>query len=182
MIDAGCGAGVCFQPLEEAIGPQGDIIGIDVSPAMLELARDRVGRAGWTNVTLIESSVQAAQIPGVADAAVFCFAQDVVASPSALEVVVGHLKPAARFTSVGATWGPWWRAGANLAYLRRVRTFGTSLRGRGRHPWRPFEPYCQEIDVDMLAGGRAYVASGCIASPNRRHEASADISLEPLRS
>src|SRR3990172_11438457 len=63
VLDVGCGTGLAFPLLEEAIGSQGRIIAIDQSPDMLARARERVRTSGWENVTLIQSPVEEATIP-----------------------------------------------------------------------------------------------------------------------
>ncbi|AZS36006.1 Aklanonic acid methyltransferase DnrC [Microbacterium lemovicicum] len=47
VVDLGCGTGLNFLLLFEAVGPRGMIIGVDRSPDMLDRARRRVDRAGW---------------------------------------------------------------------------------------------------------------------------------------
>src|SRR5713226_9713510 len=93
VIDAGCGTGLAFPIIEEAIGPSGKIIGIDQSPEMLNEAGRRVLREGWRNVSLIESAVENAAIPVEADTAIFYATHDIMRTPTALENVIGHLKP-----------------------------------------------------------------------------------------
>src|SRR5688500_687888 len=68
VIDVACGTGLNFPVLEERIGPEGKVIGIDLSPAMLAIARQRVDAAGWGNVELIEASVDRAHLRELADA------------------------------------------------------------------------------------------------------------------
>ena len=58
VLDVACGTGVCFPLLEEQVGRSGTIIGVELSPDMLALARRRVEHAGWTNVTLIQASME----------------------------------------------------------------------------------------------------------------------------
>jgi predicted O-methyltransferase YrrM len=48
--------------LLEKVGAHGRIVGIDASPEMVELARERVTRAGWRNITVMQSPVEDAQI------------------------------------------------------------------------------------------------------------------------
>ncbi|MFC4612542.1 class I SAM-dependent methyltransferase [Streptomyces maoxianensis] len=43
VLDAGCGTGRALQPLRSAVGPQGTVIGADLTPAMLNAAA-RAGR------------------------------------------------------------------------------------------------------------------------------------------
>jgi demethylmenaquinone methyltransferase/2-methoxy-6-polyprenyl-1,4-benzoquinol methylase len=60
VLDAGCGTGFCFPLIEQAIGPAGRLIGIEPSPEMLVRGRGRVTDAGWTNVTLLNTSGESA--------------------------------------------------------------------------------------------------------------------------
>jgi ubiquinone/menaquinone biosynthesis C-methylase UbiE len=69
VLDVGCGTGLCFRMLREKVGPAGAIIGIDASAEMVAVARDRVSRAGWANVEVIQSPISEARIPVRADAA-----------------------------------------------------------------------------------------------------------------
>jgi len=57
VVDVGCGTGLCFPLLMERIGPVGQLIGVDVSSEMLYRAKERVKRAGWTNVQLVHSDI-----------------------------------------------------------------------------------------------------------------------------
>lgn len=58
-----CGTGREFAAVQERIGPEGSIVGVDFSPAMLSQARDCVEREHWTNVTLLESDVTEFEAP-----------------------------------------------------------------------------------------------------------------------
>ncbi|AZC13151.1 methyltransferase domain-containing protein [Microbacterium sp. ABRD28] len=55
VLDLGCGTGLNFPLLHAAVGDRGRIVGVDRSTDMLAVARERVRREGWTNVTLIEA-------------------------------------------------------------------------------------------------------------------------------
>jgi demethylmenaquinone methyltransferase/2-methoxy-6-polyprenyl-1,4-benzoquinol methylase len=52
-----CGTGREFPALLEAIGPEGSLVGVDFSAAMLARARETAERERWTNVTLLEGDV-----------------------------------------------------------------------------------------------------------------------------
>ncbi|MGW7080185.1 class I SAM-dependent methyltransferase [Streptomyces sp. NPDC054871] len=55
VLDAGCGTGRALPALREAVGPSGVVLGVDLTPAMLEAAtragRDREGRLLLADVT-----------------------------------------------------------------------------------------------------------------------------------
>ncbi|WP_430869190.1 class I SAM-dependent methyltransferase [Demequina aurantiaca] len=55
VLDIGCGTGLNFPQLVEAVGPTGRVIGLDRSPGMLARADHRVARRGWTNVTTVRA-------------------------------------------------------------------------------------------------------------------------------
>ncbi|MEV0323736.1 class I SAM-dependent methyltransferase [Streptomyces sp. NPDC050658] len=55
VLDAGCGTGRALPALRDAVGPSGTVLGVDLTPAMLEAAvaagRDRDGRLLLADVT-----------------------------------------------------------------------------------------------------------------------------------
>jgi ubiquinone/menaquinone biosynthesis C-methylase UbiE len=48
ILDVGCGGGAALLPLGRATGPAGSVTGIDLSPAMVEVARAAAQQAGLT--------------------------------------------------------------------------------------------------------------------------------------
>ena len=50
VLDLGSGAGEVALLLADLVGPQGQVVGIDANPDILDTARERVNAAGWTNV------------------------------------------------------------------------------------------------------------------------------------
>ena len=52
VADIGCGTGRSFPLLEQNIGPDGELVGVDVCPQMLARAGALVRRRDWRNVTL----------------------------------------------------------------------------------------------------------------------------------
>jgi SAM-dependent methyltransferase len=55
VLDAGCGTGRALPALRDAVGPSGAVLGVDLTPAMLQAAaragRDRVGALILADVT-----------------------------------------------------------------------------------------------------------------------------------
>jgi ubiquinone/menaquinone biosynthesis C-methylase UbiE len=54
VLDIGCGTGRNFPYLRDAVGPEGHVYGVDISPGMLERASDLCAANGWRNVSLSE--------------------------------------------------------------------------------------------------------------------------------
>jgi ubiquinone/menaquinone biosynthesis C-methylase UbiE len=55
VVDMACGTGLNFSLLQQAVGPDGRIIGVDLTDAMLAIAQQRIESKGWNNVSLIQS-------------------------------------------------------------------------------------------------------------------------------
>ena len=163
VLDVACGTGLAFSLIEARIGAGGRLVGIDLSPEMLEQARERVQACGWDNVTLIEAAVEDAQLDVVADAALFSFTHDVLQSPDAVANVMSHLRPGARVASVGAKLAGGWSPIVNYFVRRAARPYMTTFSGLDR-PWRQLERYTGELKAKSLALGGAYVVSGVVRS------------------
>jgi SAM-dependent methyltransferase len=58
VLEVGCGTGAFTVPLAAAVGGRGEVLGADISAAMLASARKRLGEAGLSNVTLTEADAQ----------------------------------------------------------------------------------------------------------------------------
>jgi len=80
VVDLGCGTGLCFPLLMEKIGPNGKLLGVDISTEMLSVAEERVKSAGWSNVELIHSDIEEFEFPtkinGLISTGVFGYLQE----------------------------------------------------------------------------------------------------------
>jgi phosphatidylethanolamine/phosphatidyl-N-methylethanolamine N-methyltransferase len=158
VFDVACGTGANFAAIQRRIGPEGALIGIDLSAEMLTRADERAKACGWTNVSLIEASVEKASLPAGVDAALFSLTHDVLQSRAAVANVVQHLREGGHVASFGAKWAG--RAGApvNLAVWLIARGCVTTLDGFDR-PWHLLERFV-DLKVHPVALGGAYLASG----------------------
>jgi ubiquinone/menaquinone biosynthesis C-methylase UbiE len=159
VLDVACGTGASFPLLEERIGPEGRIVGVDLSPDMLRIARERAEAGGHRNVTLIESPVEDASLPHELDAALISLAHDVLQSRAALENVFASLRPGARVATFGGKWAPRWRAPVNLVTWLIARRYVTTFEGFDR-PWRHLGELAADLEVEEVALGAGYVAWG----------------------
>jgi ubiquinone/menaquinone biosynthesis C-methylase UbiE len=134
VLDVACGTGINFPAIEQAIGPSGRLIGIELSRDMLAVARQRVAAGGWRNITLMQSAIEDADLPSHVDAALFSFTHDVLRSPTAVGRVADALAPDGRAVACGLM-DPWWWA-LPMRSLRRVvaRRFVTTHEGMAE-PW-----------------------------------------------
>jgi demethylmenaquinone methyltransferase/2-methoxy-6-polyprenyl-1,4-benzoquinol methylase len=67
VVELGCGTGLNFPPVLDAIGPNGKLIGVDITDKMLDQARNRVEENGWKNVELIQSDIADYKFPSKLD-------------------------------------------------------------------------------------------------------------------
>jgi SAM-dependent methyltransferase len=112
IFDVGCGGGSLAIALSEAVAPEGEVVGLDISSALLELARQRAADAGRPNVRFVELDVQTGTLePGPFDLAVSQFGVMFFDEPTAaLTAIKSRLAPEGRL--VFACWqsvehNPW---------------------------------------------------------------------------
>jgi ubiquinone/menaquinone biosynthesis C-methylase UbiE len=159
ILDVGCGTGLSFGLLEDGIGPEGRLIGVELSGEMLAKARERVAQQGWRNVTLIEAAAREAEIPSDLDGALFVLTHDIVRSPEALTNVLDALRPGGRMVATGSKWAPRWLVPVNAYLWLKARRYVTTFEGFDR-PWSRLAELVPGLQVDSILAGAAYVASG----------------------
>jgi arsenite methyltransferase len=162
VLDVACGTGLSFEPLLEAVGSSGRVVGIEVSPEMLALARERVERHRWRNVELVQASAEEASFRRRSfDAVLFHYTHDVLQSPAALANIVAAMKPGARVSIAGIKYPPLWMLPAWPWRLLKARPYVTTFRGLGR-PWRRLEPHLARLTVEPVMLGTSYLAHGTV--------------------
>jgi ubiquinone/menaquinone biosynthesis C-methylase UbiE len=159
VIDLGCGTGLSFPLLEQRIGPEGRLVGVELSREMAELARERTERHRWENVEVIEAPAETAEIPVRADALLSVLTHDIMRSPRALENVLGAVRPGGRVAVVGGKWAPRWAAPVNAVVFAIARRYVTTFEGLDR-PWSHLERMLGDFEVEPLMLGAAYLAAG----------------------
>ena len=83
VVDVGCGCGDTSLELARRVGPEGGVLGLDISAPMLEVARSRAETAGLRNLTFHEADAQTAALPGDRDAVFSRFGVMFFADPEA---------------------------------------------------------------------------------------------------
>jgi SAM-dependent methyltransferase len=69
VVDVGCGAGQSVLQLAQRVGPQGRVIGIDIAPLLLDVARRRAD--GLPQVSFVEADAQSVGLPNQSADAIF---------------------------------------------------------------------------------------------------------------
>lgn len=61
VLEIACGTGLNLPHLRQLVGERGWLVGADLPPAMLDIARQQIARHAWTNVEVREAD--AARLP-----------------------------------------------------------------------------------------------------------------------
>jgi len=157
VLDVACGTGLSLPLLAEQVGAAGQVVGVELSPEMLQQARERIRQARLAQVVLIESSMEDAPLQGAFDAVLFNYTHDVLQSPRALANVFAHVRPGARVVAAGVKHPPAWLFPLRWVRLWKARRYLTTYRGLER-PWAPLEPYVEGMDVRPVMFNTNYVA------------------------
>ncbi len=143
VVELGVGTGRNLPMLVAAVGPSGRVVGVDLTPAMLDEARRKIDEADWDNVELIQCDAADAPLPESVDGVLATFALNL--GPRYAEVIAraaDALAPAGRLAVLD---------------LRRPRGWPTWLLRPMLLAVRPFCVTLQTISRDVPAAMRRHL-------------------------
>lgn len=165
VLDVGCGTGLNFPLLQGAVGPGGQVVGVDASAAMLARAQRRVERHSWSNVDLHHADAAEFSLdssPSQFDAALFTYSLSIIGSwQQAFTRAVECLRPGGRIVVVDLALpvGRW----RLLSPLARLACFTGGV-DTGRAPWQAVLDSTTDVAHEVLRGGHIHVAAGTCGS------------------
>jgi len=162
VVEIGCGTGLNFPLLFRAVGPEGKIIGVDLTKEMLEKAQERVSRKGWTNVQLVHGDAAEFRFPSNLGGIISTFALTLVPEFDAV-IRNGSAALAAdkRWVVLDFKLPPGRVAALFVPFLIFFsKPFGVRRELAGRHPWESMAKYLGNVSVMNLFFGFAYIAVG----------------------
>ena len=165
VVDMACGTGLNFALLEEAIGPAGRIVGVDLTDAMLAQASARIRKNEWSNVELIQADAVEFEFPARVDAILSTYALSQV--PQCGDVIAHG----AAALSDGGRWAvldlkvpdrtPRWMSRVGTSVVGQFASIDEWVM---RRPWQAIRAAMQEELVDVswteLCFGSAFLAAG----------------------
>jgi ubiquinone/menaquinone biosynthesis C-methylase UbiE len=98
VAEIGCGTGLNFPYLLDAVGQSGRLIGIDLTDAMLTKAKERVRHNGWQNIELVQADAAAYEFPSGIDGAISTFALTLVPE---YDEIIKRVSRASKNRSIG---------------------------------------------------------------------------------
>ena len=176
VVEVACGTGLNFPLIEQVIGPEGRIVGVDLTDAMLAQAQARIERNRWSNISLVQADAADFGFPAGIDAILSTYALSQI--PECGEVIARGAAALSR----GGRWvvldlkapddAPRWLGQLGTAL---ARPFGAIDQWIGRRPWDAIHAAMQDNLADLswteLVFGTAFLAAGSrsarTATPSR---------------
>lgn len=177
VLDVGCGSGLNLAALAAEVGPGGEVVGIDRSPQMLQVARRKADRLGLPQVRLVQAdatrltSADLARGPGAGAGRVDAENFDAMLATYALSLTND---PDAAWLAARALLAP----GAMVAVVDMQRPTGAAawatplarlacwLGGADidAHPWRTVQADLHDVRRWSLRGGHVQVRVGRLST------------------
>jgi ubiquinone/menaquinone biosynthesis C-methylase UbiE len=165
VVDVACGTGLNFPLIEKAVGPDGRIVGVDLTDAMLARAQERTQANGWRNVSLVQADAADFDFPTGVDAILSTYALSQVPESAA---VIAHgaaaLRGGGRLVVLDLKvpdGAPQWLVRLGTA---TVRPFASIDEWLARRPWQTIRAAMEAELADLSWTepffGTAFVAAG----------------------
>ena len=161
VLDVACGTGSTVVTLAQQVGPTGHVLGIEQSPEMADIARQRICDAGIDQAEIVTADMHDVSRPFGADAVLCSFTHDVLQSSAAIARIRQLAKPGARLAILGVRTLPWWWGWpVNLFIMWRARRYLTTFHGL-RDPCALLRPHCETLELKgAWHAGTSYLATG----------------------
>ncbi len=167
VIDAGCGSGGSFPYLVNAVGTNGEVVGVEISPESKAAADRRIKINAWQNVRVIESDARTLRLKEDFDGLLMFAAADIYASEDALRAILPHMKTGARIAFFGAKLS---KSGAGrilnpiLSILFKLSFSSTPP--PNFEPWETVATYLEGVEIKEYFGGSMFLGSGKLRKEN----------------
>jgi SAM-dependent methyltransferase len=161
VVEVGCGTGLNFGLLERRLGPEGKIIGVDLTDAMLAQAARRAARRGWRNVQLLQSDAARFAFPAGVAGILSTFA--LTLSPEFDAIIrrgAEALAPGGRWVVLDLKLPATWAGRLLPVLLPLFRPFGVTADLAARRPWDALAKYLPGVSCQESYFGYVYIAVG----------------------
>ena len=163
VLDVGCGTGASFPFLAQAVGPEGEVVGVEISQDLAAIARKRIEQEEWKNIHVAVGPAQTIPLAGRFDVLLLFAAHEVLTSPEALDHLLLHLKKQGSIVAFGAKLSNS-RRGRLVNPLLRLLTqtlLPASSAPVDARPWRFLEDRTGKLQMEERMAGLLYLVWGC---------------------
>jgi demethylmenaquinone methyltransferase/2-methoxy-6-polyprenyl-1,4-benzoquinol methylase len=161
VIELGCGTGLNFPLIIEQIGAEGRLIGVDLTQGMLDIARERIKRLGWSNIELIQSDIAAFDFPegvnGILATGLFGYIPEY---DRVIKAVSQSLVPGGRLSILDGKQPENLPSWLFKIVLKLGGPFGYTPEYFNVRPWESMERYFKDTSFETRYGGMIYISSG----------------------
>ncbi len=179
VLDVGCGTGLSYAPLMQAVGAQGRVLAFEQSPDMFEQAERRVDgqrrQGNWNNLWHTQCPAETVVLPQAVDAVLFNYVHDITRTPVAVANILRQAKPGARIAMAGMKFFPWWTGPLNLLAWLKNRPYNAKPADLW-HPWDLVQAHCTDWQLVATQAGMGYIASGRLVETASRNSSTQDAS------
>jgi ubiquinone/menaquinone biosynthesis C-methylase UbiE len=161
VVEIGCGTGLNFPYLLQSVGKTGKLIGVDLTDAMLEKARERIRRNGWQNIELVEADAATYRFPDEVQGILSTFALTLVPEyEQVIACAAQALAAGGRLVIADFKRPDNFPLGLVKLGVFITKPFGVTLDLTERKPWQAMAKYFPHVTITQLFGGCAYIAVG----------------------
>lgn len=165
VLELACGTGLNFPIYQQHIGPEGRIIGVDITDAMLEQAQKRVNRYGWENVTLRQDDVATYKHPSPVNAVISTYALSLIPAPNrVLKNIAETLQHGGHLALLELQIPSYWPSWLASIVVALMKPFAVTDEWVDRRPWETIQRMMKElfsdVNLDERYFGLTYIISG----------------------
>jgi ubiquinone/menaquinone biosynthesis C-methylase UbiE len=169
-LEIGCGTGINLGFLRDAVGPAGQVYGVDLSSGMLQVCRERAKQQNWSNVTIVESDAGEYAPPEPLDGILFGLSYNTMPHHRAvLQHAWSMLRPGGRLVIMDAKLPPG-RFGQVILpfsiWLMRRTLLGNPL----IKPWEHLRQIAGDVEMEEFRFSSYYIcrARKPLGAPTQR--------------
>jgi ubiquinone/menaquinone biosynthesis C-methylase UbiE len=156
VLDVACGIGFNFRFIEDYIGNDGKLVGVELSPKTVELAKKLIVKQRWMNIELVNMSIMDYEPEILFDAVVCTQAMEIIPR-AAVDKIFQLLKPQGRFAMLGM------KLSSRIPYrlLNPLMEYFAKSGGIDIHRdvYKSIEAKCSDVSYEECLGGFYYILS-----------------------
>ena len=157
VLDVACGVGFNFNFIENYLNNNGKIVGVDISPKTIALAKKLAVKQRWTNIEFVNMSIMDYELKFFFDAAICTQAMEIIPE-DAVNKIFQMLKPQGRFAMIGM------KISSRIPYNRMLnlliecfaKSGGIDIR---RDVYKYIQSKYSKVSYEEFLGGFYYILS-----------------------